>query len=93
MSSKKILHLTLKKQWFDAIVAGEKTTEYRTIKPYWTKRLEDKKYDLIYFKNGYGSDVPFMAVECLGVEKEIYHGEEKYAIKLGKVLKVENYNK
>lgn len=36
---KKILTLTVSKQWFDKIVACEKTEEYREIKPYWIKRL------------------------------------------------------
>lgn len=36
---KKVLHLSVKKQWFDMISAGEKTEEYREIKPYWIKRL------------------------------------------------------
>lgn len=36
---KKILTLNVSKQWFDMIVAGEKTEEYREIKPYWIKRL------------------------------------------------------
>ena len=36
---KKILPLTISKQWFDKIVSGEKTEEYREIKPYWIKRL------------------------------------------------------
>ena len=36
---KKILTLTVSKQWFDMIVAGEKTEEYREIKPYWVARL------------------------------------------------------
>lgn len=31
--------LTLKKQWFDMIISGEKTEEYREIKPYWEKRF------------------------------------------------------
>lgn len=35
----KILQLTLKKQWFDLILSGEKTEEYREIKGYWVKRL------------------------------------------------------
>ncbi len=35
----KILHLTLKKKWFDMILSGEKKEEYREIKPYWEKRL------------------------------------------------------
>ena len=35
----KILHLTLKNQWFDMILSGEKKEEYREIKPYWSVRL------------------------------------------------------
>lgn len=35
----KILHLTLKKKWFDMIESGEKTEEYREIKQYWINRL------------------------------------------------------
>lgn len=35
----KILHLTLKKKWFDMILSGEKKEEYREIKPYWFGRL------------------------------------------------------
>jgi hypothetical protein len=35
----KVLHLTLKKKWFDMIASGEKTEEYREIKAYWASRL------------------------------------------------------
>ena len=35
----KILHLTLKKKWFDMILSGEKTEEYRELKPHWMDRL------------------------------------------------------
>ena len=38
-AKKKVLTLTVSKQWFDMIAAGEKTEEYREIKPYWIKRL------------------------------------------------------
>lgn len=40
---KKVLTLTVSKQWFDMIVAGEKTEEYREIKPYWVSRLVNQK--------------------------------------------------
>lgn len=40
-AKKKVLTLTVSKQWFDMIAAGEKTEEYRTIKDYWTVRLYD----------------------------------------------------
>ena len=38
-AKKKVLTLTVSKQWFDMIVVGEKTEEYREIKKYWIKRL------------------------------------------------------
>ena len=41
---KKVLHLTVSKQWFDMIMAGEKTEEYREIKAYWINRLIQAKY-------------------------------------------------
>lgn len=39
-----MLTFTLKKQWFEKIKSGEKTVEYREVKPYWTKRIENYKY-------------------------------------------------
>lgn len=35
----KTLHLPLKKEWYEMIERGEKTEEYREIKPYWCKRF------------------------------------------------------
>lgn len=35
----KILHLTLRRKWYDMILSGVKKEEYREIKPYWCKRL------------------------------------------------------
>jgi hypothetical protein len=63
------LHLTLKKNWFDLILSGEKKEEYREIKPYWEKRLIGKKYDRIIFRNGYGDNVPWFAIELKGSPK------------------------
>ena len=36
---KKVLTLTVSKQWFDMIADGRKDEEYREIKPYWVARL------------------------------------------------------
>lgn len=38
---KKVLTLTVSKQWFDMIADGRKNEEYRMIKGYWTVRLYD----------------------------------------------------
>ena len=36
---KKVLTLTVNKEWFSRILSGEKTEEYREIKQYWSSRL------------------------------------------------------
>ena len=80
---KKILHLTLKKEWFARIASGEKVEEYREWKPYWATRLagsmsgamavyhgdDDRwnKYDIVRFKNGYHKKAPQLDVECAGI--------------------------
>lgn len=44
----KILHLTVKKKWYDMATnpdfSKRKLEEYRTIKPYWIRRLIDINY-------------------------------------------------
>ncbi len=41
--NEKILKLTLKKKWFNMILSGEKTEEYREFNDYWKSRLGIKK--------------------------------------------------
>ena len=43
MAEKKVLPLVLEKKWFKKIISGEKTEEYREIKPYWDSRLVNHK--------------------------------------------------
>ncbi len=66
--TKRILHLTVKKKWFDLIASGEKTIEYRQGKAYWEKRLLDEngnsiEFAEVHFRNGYSRNAPFMRVE------------------------------
>ena len=94
----KILHLTLKKKWFDMINSGVKKEEYREIKPYWKKRLFDengnfKNYDYIIFKNGYSKNAHSIKVNFMGVTignalpewSDNWQGEV-FIIKLGNIL-------
>lgn len=95
---KKILHLTLYKKFFDQIYSGKKTEEYREDTPYWTAKLtkngEFVEFDEVHFKNGYGPDVPFMAVEHLGTTKRVEEQDlvikKLYVIKLGEILLTNN---
>jgi hypothetical protein len=91
----RILHMTIKKKWFDQIAAGVKPEEFREIKPYWAKRLEGKQYDRIIFRNGYSLDSPSMAVEYHGYTRKVITWEsgvieEVFALRLGKVLNIKN---
>ena len=67
-TSKGCLPLTLKKVWFDLMITGEKTYEYRAVKPYWTRRLHNQVYDKLKFTNGYGKTDPYFVAEFLGVD-------------------------
>ena len=40
---KKVLTLTVNKEWFSRILSGEKTEEYREIKKYWVSRLVNQQ--------------------------------------------------
>jgi len=97
MFEMKILHLTLKKKWFDMILSGEKTEEYREIKPYWNKRLP-KIYTHIKFRNGYNTDSPEMIIELLGIERNIGRSEWGapswlvYVLRLGNIIETKNCN-
>jgi len=58
---KKLLHLTLKKEWFDLIKSGKKKQEFREFKPYWIKRFcaidyfeKSKEKPHLYFSNIHG---------------------------------------
>lgn len=89
--------MTLIRKWFDQIAYGVKTEEYREIKPYWTSKLENRRYDVIVFRNGYSPTAPLMEIEFLGVEEKIKtwdtgKTELVYAIRLGRILKIENYD-
>lgn len=83
----KTLPMTLKKQWFDMIVSGEKKEEYRESKVYWLKRLLKntfidrrgneimvfKEFDTVTFRNGYKKDAPLVEVELKKIEHRNGH--------------------
>jgi hypothetical protein len=101
-----ILHLTLKKKWFDMILSGEKKHEYREDKEYWRKRflvpnthpaVFTSKPDTIRFTNGYGADKPSFDIECTGLRygwgKKEWGGMEnnlQFVISLGAILETRN---
>lgn len=87
---KKILHLTLKREWFDQIAQGFKRVEHRDMTPYWDTRLRNRMYDEIWFRNGYTMDRPFMRVKWMGIVNNEY--VQRYDILLGYVLEIRNWS-
>lgn len=67
-----MLILPIKKKWFDMIVSGEKTEEYREIKPYYFTRFRNiwgypaywGEPHRIGFRNGYSSESSLIIAEC-----------------------------
>lgn len=53
LSNLKTITFNLKREYFDAIKSGVKKEEYREKKAFWTKRLVDRKFDVIIIKLGY----------------------------------------
>lgn len=100
----KILHLTLKKKWFDMHLSGEKNIDYRDIKPYWTKRLfnkdgSPKDYDVIVMKNGYSKNAPELTAVFLGVYEGVcnieiapkeWENKKMYCIRKGYIISTKN---
>ena len=81
----KPLYLTLYAEYFYAILNGTKTIEYRKLSEYYEKRFK-KKYDVIYFINGYGKHRPYMIIELIKIKKT----KKFYELYLGNILKIGN---
>ena len=88
---KSILHLNLHREFFAQIVARAKRIEYRKRTPYWRRRLENRRYDIIQFRNGYATKAPEMQVEFLGIRRIRKWGKPHYAIRLGCILKLKRW--
>ncbi|PPR09112.1 MAG: hypothetical protein CFH44_00457 [Proteobacteria bacterium] len=79
------LSLVLMHKWYDLIESGEKTSEYREIKPYWDKRLA-KHYDTVTFQRGYTQTKLKFKIISIGktnLPTDLGSDQEYYEIKLG----------
>jgi hypothetical protein len=90
-SKKRILHVTLHRQFFAQIAAKTKHIEYRNQTPYWKRRLEGREYDAILFRNGYSRTAPAALVEFLGLRRYGKGHKAYYAIRLGRILKIKRW--
>lgn len=104
-----MLILPIKKKWFEMILSGEKTEEYREVKPYWTTRFEKlfefAPYDgyptgsdihEVIFRNGYGSNAPYVQAECslyIGTGKTEWGAEIDAVYYVLKIHRIINCNR
>lgn len=92
---KKILHLTLKKEFFDMIASGEKKEEYRDLKSFWSIRFTGyslahgekakknfKHFDIVSANNGYQKNCPNIQWKHEGIR--IGEGREDWGAIPGK---------
>ena len=52
-NKEKTVYLVVKREYFDAIANGSKTSEYRQASPHWIDRIDDDVTDVV-FQLGYG---------------------------------------
>ena len=89
----RMLVLPIKKKWFDMIISGEKTEEYREIKQYYNSRFKKymprktdfKKEEIspkffIIFRNGYRYNDPQVICSC---KLSVGMGKEKWGAQPG----------
>lgn len=95
---KKVLFLTIKKYWFDKILSGEKTIEYREYKDYYHKKICNTNYTEILLQAGYSKTSPrlkakitLIDVNEIVFDTELFSGKmEVYEIHLSNPKLVSN---
>jgi ASC-1-like (ASCH) protein len=87
-----ILHLNLHREFFAAIADGRKRIEYRRQSPYWRKRLEGRRYNVILFRNGYAKDSPEILIQFRGLRRYGRGRSAYYAIRLGRILRIRHWS-
>jgi hypothetical protein len=89
---------TLEREWFAQIVDRSKRVEYRTIKPYWTKRLAKVRTPFrLVLRNGMNPPIPVLTVRIDRIvpnpKRKGARRQGSYALHIGRVLKVEHWDR
>lgn len=79
---KKVLTLSVSKQWFDMIVAGDKIEEYRVIKGFWVSRLllikDEECKDFDKFKKLHVGKNEEMLIDTDTIKEKLNNGAMKF---------------
>ena len=89
---------TLEREWFAKIVDRSKRVEYRDIKPYWTNRLRKVQAPFrLVLRNGMNPPVPVVTVRIDRIvpnpRRKAGKRKGSYALHIGRVLKVEHWDR
>lgn len=87
----RILRLPVNEYWYNLIVSGQLTHDYREVKPYWTKRLENKEYDIVEFYHRFNKSIePIMyKFEWIKKGRLVNYNLDAYIIKFGEKIEEE----
>ena len=81
-AKKKVLTLTVSKQWFDMIVSEEKNEEYRVIKGFWMSRLllikDEECKDFDKFKKLHIGKNEEILIDTDTIKKKLNNGTMKF---------------
>jgi len=105
MKNHKTLKLNVRHKWFEVMVTGEKTFEFRKASKWMISRLKGRKYDFVEIRSGYGKKRPYFIAKCVYIKKKtlepvrIIYSNDLFVdidpgdiiIKLGKIIKIRNY--
>lgn len=84
--------VNIKREFFSKIVSRAKTTEYRAITPYWTKRLRTYRAPfLMRIINGMTHPIPEAIVEVTRVRSNMR--TRQYELRLGTVRAVKHLDR
>ena len=83
---------TIRREPLRQIVAGTKRTEYREIKPYWTRRLSTVETPFfLRLINGMQPKAPEVTVLIDRIRRDVQSGH--FELHIGKVVKVRYWNR
>jgi hypothetical protein len=86
------LTTTIRREPLSQIIAGEKTVEYREIKPFWEQRLANVEVPFrLRLINGMSAVAPEVTVEIKKVVRNTRHGE--FELHIGRVVEVKNWDR
>jgi hypothetical protein len=86
------LTMNVERQYFAAIAAGTKDTEYRKVKPFWTRRIEPLSTPFkLRLQNGMTHPIPevVVLVSRVTIDKE----KQLYRLHLGKELQLRHWDR